>query len=140
VPMAAFGAAPGAQPAQAKAAQAKAAQARAGAPDIPQIVQRHPSQWFDSWDFPSGCPPMPGLRSVQASPGPGKVTLSWPDVGLGMRYDIYLQGPGRVPMTIAYHNGATIAGLQPGEYQATVVPVNFRKVTGTSAGVTFTIR
>jgi len=130
VPMAAFGAAPGAQPTQ----------ATAGAPDIPQIVQRHPSQWFDSWDFPSGCPPMPGLISVQASPGRGQVALSWPDVGLGMRYDIYLQGPGRVPMTIAYHNGATITGLPPGEYQATVVPVNFRKVTGTSAEVTFTVR
>jgi len=127
VPMAAFGAAQGPQ-------------ATAGAPDIPQIVQRHPSQWFDSWDFPSGCPPMPGLMSVQASPGRGQVTLSWPDVGLGMRYDVSLQGPGRVPMTIAYHNGATITGLAPGEYQATVVPVNFRKVTGTSAEVTFTVR
>jgi hypothetical protein len=130
VPMAAFGAAAGAQ----------APQAKAGTPDIPQIVQRHPSQWFDAWDFPSGCPPMPGLASVHARPGPGKVTLSWPDVGLGMRYYIYLQGPGGVPMRIAYHNGATITGLQPGDYQATVVPVNFRKVSGSSAAVTFTIR
>ena len=132
VPMAAFGAVPG--------AQAAAAQAKAGTPDIPQIVQRYPSQWFDAWAFPGGCPPIPGLASVHARPGRGKVTLSWPDVGLGMRYDIYLQGPGSTPMRIAYHNGATITGLQPGEYQATVVPVNFRKVTGTSAEVTFTIR
>jgi len=79
-------------------------------------------------------------EAAQASPGRGQVTLTWPDVGLGVRYYIYLQGPGGVPMTIAYHNGATITGLSPGEYQATVVPVNFRKVTGTSAEVTFTVR
>jgi predicted phage tail protein len=35
--------------------------------------------------------------------------------------------------------GATITGLQPGAYQATVVPVNFKQQTGRAATVTFTV-
>ena len=69
---------------------------------------------------------MPGLASVQARPGTGKVTLSWPDAGLGVHYRIYLQGPGEpgAAAATAYADRATITGLQPGKYQATVMPVN----------------
>ena len=85
---------------------------------------------------------MPGLASAQARPGTGKVTLSWPDAGLGLRYRVYLQGPGEpggTPVATASAAGATITGLQPGGYQATVVPVNFKKHTGPAAEVTFTV-
>jgi hypothetical protein len=133
VPLTAFGGNPGAH----------GNSARSGPQDDPQIVLRDPSQWFDAWNYPrGGCPPVPGLASVQARPGTGKVTLSWPDAGLGIGYRVYLQGPGEpggTPVATASAKGATITGLQPGRYQATVVPVNFKQRTGRAARVTFTI-
>jgi hypothetical protein len=133
VPLAAFGDNPGAY----------GNSARSGPQDDPRIVLRDPLQWFDAWDYPgTGCPPVPGLASVQAGPGTGKVTLNWPDAGLGIHYRVYLKGPGEpgsTPVATAYADGATITGLQPGGYQATVVPVNFKKKTGPAAGVTFTV-
>jgi len=133
VPLAAFGDHPGAH----------GNSARSGPQDDPRIVPRDPSQWFDAWDYPgTGCPPVLGLASVQATPGAGKVTLSWPDAGLGIHYRVYLQGPGEpggTPVVGAYANGATITGLQPGRYRATVVPVNSKKRTGSAAQVSFTV-
>ena len=132
VPLAAFG----------DNAGADVNSAVSGAPDDPRIVSRDASQWFDAWDYPDGCPPVPGLVSVQARPGAGKVTLSWPDAGLGVRYRVYLQGPGEpgdTPVATAYTDGATLSGLRPGDYQAKVVPVNFKKNTGPAAEVTFTV-
>jgi hypothetical protein len=133
VPLAAFGNNP----------SAHGNSARSGPQDDPRIVPRDPSQWFDAWDYPrGGCPPVPGLASVQARPGTGKVTLSWPDAGFGIGYRVYLQGPGEpggIPVATASAGGATITGLQPGRYQATVVPVNFKQRTGRAARVTFTI-
>ena len=69
-------------------------QAKSGAPGYPQIVQQNPSQWFDAWAYPDGCPPVPALASARARPGAGRVTLSWPDAGLRLRYHVYLRGPG----------------------------------------------
>jgi len=68
--------------------------------------------------------------------------LSWPDAGLGLRYRVYLQGPGQAgqaPAAATAADGATITGLQPGRYRATVVPVNFKQRTGRAARVTFTV-
>jgi hypothetical protein len=130
VPSAAFGAGPDRHP------------ATSAAPNYPRIVQRDPSQWFDAWGYPEGCPPAPGLASVRARPGTGKVTLSWPDAGLGVRYQIYLRGArdaGAIPAKTTYSRHVTIRGLQPGQYQATVVPVNFKHLTGAAAAVTFTV-
>ena len=79
---------------------------------------------------------------MRASAGSGQVRLSWPDAGLGVRYLIYLNGPGQPgdrPVTTAYHDGATLTGLRPGSYRARVVPVNFKQQTGQAAEVTFTI-
>jgi hypothetical protein len=133
VPRAAFGDNPGAH----------GNSARSGPQNDPRIAARNPSQWFDAWDYPGvGCPPVPGLASVQARPGTGKVTLSWPDAGLGIHYRVYLQGPGEsggTPVTTAYADGTTITGLSPGGYQARVVPVNFKKRTGRAAQVRFTV-
>ena len=132
VPMAAFG----------DVAGAHANLARSGPAGYPQIVQRNPSQWFDAWDYPDGCPPVPALASARARPGAGRVALSWPDAGLRLRYHVYLQGPGEAggaPVKITQKNGVTVTGLRPGDYQATVVPVNFKQQTGRAAKVTFTV-
>ena len=85
-----------------------------------------------------------GTRAdVGASPaGRRRVTLSWPDAGLRLRYHVYLRGPGEpgdAPVKITQRTGVTITGLQPGDYQATVTPVNFKKQTGRAATVTFTV-
>jgi hypothetical protein len=82
------------------------------------------------------------VTSVRASAGSGQVRLSWPDAGLGVRYLIYLRGPGQPgarPVTTAYQAGATLTGLRPGRYAARVVPANFRKYTGRGATATFTV-
>ena len=130
VPMTAFGAAP------------QANQGKGGPAGYPQIVQQNPSQWFDAWDYQDGCPPVPALASVRARPGAGRVALSWPDAGLRLRYHVYLQGPGEpggAPVKITQKTGATLTGLRPGDYQATVMPVNFKEQTGRAAKVTFTV-
>ena len=133
VPLAALGDNPG----------APGDSARSGPQDDPQLVPRNPSQWFDSWNYPrGGCPPVPGLTEVQARPGTGKVTLNWPDAGLGLSYRVYLQGPGESggsPVFTASADNTIITGLQPGSYLAKVVPVNFKNRTGPAARVTFRI-
>ena len=132
VPMAAFGAGAGAH----------ASQAKSGPAGYPQIVQQNPSQWFDAWSYADGCPPVPAVTSARARPAAGRVTLNWPDAGLRLRYHVYLRGPGEpgdAPVKITQKTGVTITGLQPGDYQATVMPVNFKKQTGRAAKVTFTV-
>jgi hypothetical protein len=134
VPMAALGDGAG--------AGAHASQARSGAPGYPQIVQQNPSQWFDAWSYQDGCPPVPAVASARARPAAGRVTLSWPDAGLRLRYHVSLQGPGEpggAPVKITQKNSVTITGLAPGDYQATVLPVNFKQQTGRAATVTFTV-
>ena len=130
VPLAAFG----------PAAQLR--MVRSGPPDDPGIARSNPAQWFDSWGLRHGCPNLPAVTSVRASAGSGQVKLSWPDAGLGVRYRVYLHGPGQSggsPVTTAYHDGATLTGLPPGRYVARVVPANFRRYTGRGAEVTFTV-
>ena len=130
VPLTVFGRHPGAH-----------VTAKSGPPYYPPIVKRDPSQWFDAWNYPGDCPPVPAVVSVRARPDSGQVTLSWPDAGLNIYYRVYLQGPGKpgdAPVTV-YADRATITGLRSGAYQATVVPVNFYKLTGPAAEVTFTV-
>ncbi|HJZ26876.1 MAG TPA: hypothetical protein VJ370_11440, partial [Streptosporangiaceae bacterium] len=131
VPLAAFGAKPVGN------------SATSGPQDDPRIVSQNPSQWFDAWDYPgTGCPPVPGLAPVTASVQAGKVTLTWPDAGLGLNYHVYLQGPGEpggTPVATASADSATITRLRPGRYLAKVVPVNFKKRPGRAAEVTFKI-
>ena len=129
VPLAAFG----------PAAQVRSV--RSGPSDDPGIARRNPAQWFASWGLRHGCPHIPAVTSVRASAGSGQVRLSWP-AGLGLRYLVYLKGPGQPgdsPVTTAYHDGATLTGLRPGSYVARVVPANLRKYQGRGAKVTFTV-
>jgi hypothetical protein len=113
--------------------------ATAAPSDYPPIVQQDPSQWFDAWQYPGDCPPVPRVISLQASTAPGKVTLSWPDAGLDIRYRVYLTGPGQAELKTVSAPAAVITGLPPGTYQAKVVPVNYYLRAGPAAEVTFTI-
>ena len=85
---------------------------------------------------------MPAVRSAQARPVTGQVTLSWPDAGLNISYRVWLQGPGepgQVPAAIVGTNSATVTGLRPGRFRAKVVAVNLYDRTGPAAEVTFTV-
>ncbi len=131
VPLAAFGARPDPH-----------VTAGSGPPDYPPIVHRDPAQWFDAWKYPGDCPPVPAVVSVRAAPGPGQVTLGWPDAGLDIDYRVYLRGPGErgdAPVASAQAGRATITGLRPGHYRAEVVPVNFYQRAGPAAEVAFTV-
>jgi hypothetical protein len=130
VPLAAFG------------PTAQVGSVQSGPSDDPEIAARNLAQWFDSWGLRHGCPHVPAVTSVRASAGSSGVSLSWLDVGLGLRYLVYLQGPGQPggsPVTTTYGDGAALTGLQPGSYVARVVPANFRKYAGQGAEVTFTV-
>ena len=116
--------------------------ASGGPPDYPPIVQRNPSQWFDAWSYPGDCPPVPAVRSVQARPGAGQVTVAWRGGGLNIRYRVYVYGPGepgKRPVATTSHPGTTITGLRAGRYRVKVEPVNFYGYAGPSGEVTFTI-
>jgi hypothetical protein len=121
-----------------------------GPADYPRVASRDPAQWFNEWDYPDGCPPVPGVRSVQARPRAGAVALSWPDAGLGVAYRVYVRPPGAagyllsstvgfVLSTTARNVSVTLSGLTPGKYLARVVPLNLRLDTGHVAQVAFTV-
>lgn len=109
----------------------------------PAITQRDPSQWFSGWAYQGGCPPVPGLLSVTAQTGSGTASLTWPDVGLGVRYRVYERSPpdaGYVLARTVPGPGTTLRGLRRGAtYQFLVVPVNARSGTGPGREVTVTI-
>jgi hypothetical protein len=122
----------------------------AGPPVYPTVASQDPSQWFDEWDYPSLCPPIPGLSTATATTQAGSVTLTWPDVGQGLAYLVYLRGLGArdyvlkhtVPWVLAVPDGSvttTLSGLRPGKYQAKVVPMNLTLKKGQAAVVTFTV-
>jgi hypothetical protein len=82
---------------------------------------------------------MTGLR---AKPQPGAVTLTWPDAGLGVRYQVYLLKPGTADLTLvttSRSDSTTITGLPAGTYLAKVVPANLHQGTGQPAEVSFSI-
>jgi hypothetical protein len=115
-----------------------AATTRAGPTDYPRITVQNPSQWFDEWKYPDGCPPVPAVTRVRAQPKSGAVTLSWPGAGLGLRYQVTVQGPGQKQVTVRA-DSATVSGLPAGTYLARVVPVNLKQQTGSGAQVSFVI-
>ena len=114
----------------------------AGPSDYPRIVPGDPGQWFNSFALSGGCPAVPSLAAVHAQPGSGKVTLRWPDAGLGVRYQVYLLGPGAQSyslVTTVRADGVTVSGLRAGSYQARVVPANLQHTTGQGAQTSFTV-
>ncbi len=98
-----------------------------------EVIQRHPTEWFDSLSFPAGCPPVPAVSHVTAQTGSGRVLLAWPSAGIGMRYQVYLssgsQGFEYVRMVSSPR--VTVTGLTSGvTYEFKVVPVNIRSGLG----------
>jgi hypothetical protein len=135
---------------QAPARGHSADEVTAGPTDYPQVAARDPDQWFNEWNYPDGCPPVPGLTAVSAAPRSGSVTLSWPDAGLGLAYLVYLRTPGTtgyvlkktVPWVLtdpAHPIVVTLSGLPAGRYQAKVVPLNLKILQGHAAQVAFQI-
>ena len=116
----------------------RGAATRSGPSGYPRIVPPDPRQWFDEWKYPDGCPPVPAVTRVRAQPKSGAVTLSWPGAGLGLRYQVTVQGPGQKQVTVRA-DSATVSGLPAGTYLARVVPVNLKQQTGSGAQVSFVI-
>ena len=106
----------------------------------PAITQQDPSQWFSSWAYPGGCPPVPGLVNLTVHTGPGTASLAWADAGLGVMYRVYERGPadaGYVRVRKVPGLGTTLTGLIRGAtYQFLVVPVNINFATGPGREVT----
>jgi hypothetical protein len=108
--------------------------------DYPGVAQRDPGQWFDSWSFPGGCPPVPAVTNLTARTRSGTVTLSWPDLGIGIRYRVYLLRPGAGSFALAttsYPSDVTLSGLGAGDYLAKVVPINSKRTSGAGAEIAF---
>jgi hypothetical protein len=114
---------------------------RAGATGYPQITMRNPSEWYDQWSYPGGCPPVPAVSGITARTSRGTARLTWPSPGIGLQYQVYLSGsanPG--PVRTVSSPQVTLTGLRSGvTYQVQVVPVNYYSATGPGAEITVRI-
>jgi hypothetical protein len=109
---------------------------RAGPYSYPQITMRNPSQWYNQWSYPGGCPPVPAVSRVTARAGPGMARLTWPSAGLGLEYQIYVAGGsgGFSRVRTVSSTSVTLTGLTRGAtYQFQVVPVNYYNSAGPGA-------
>lgn len=105
-------------------------------PGFLPIIQDHPDQWFNSWSFSGGCPPVPGLSHLTAHASAGRVRLAWPSAGIDMRYRVYFSAGSQAVENLrtVSSDGITITGLTSGgTYDFEVVPVNTRSSTGPPA-------
>jgi hypothetical protein len=115
---------------------------RAGPNIYPQITLRDPSQWYDQWSLPGGCPPVPGVSHVTAQTRRGAARLSWPSAGIGMQYQVYAAaGSGGFELVrTVYAPQVTLTRLTPGlTYQFQVVPRNYYADAGPGAEITVRI-
>lgn len=85
VPRSVFGAARG---------SADPVTAAAGPADYAQVAGQRHTAWFDSWIYRGGCPPMHAVRHVSATHTRTTIRVHWQALGPGVRYQIYLSGPG----------------------------------------------
>jgi hypothetical protein len=109
---------------------------QAGPYIYPQITMRNPSEWYNQWSYPDGCPPVPGVSRVTARAGPGMARLTWPSAGIGLQYAIYVAGGsgGFARVRTVSSNSVTLTGLTHGlTYQFQVVPVNYYNNAGPGA-------
>jgi hypothetical protein len=109
----------------------------------PPIVSEDPSQWFNGWAYPGGCPPVPANGSLSVRPVASSADVSWPAAGLGLRYRVYVRAPGAAGYSrvrTVRSTRTTLTGLTRGAtYQILVVPVNLLHQTGSGATATVTI-
>jgi hypothetical protein len=129
VPMSAFGGA---------SHRARGGVAAGAPPHYPAITQQDPAQWFSSWSFPDGCPPVPAVSGIIALAGDGDARLSWPSAGIGLRYRVYRRAAsGWVKVRTVWPAQITLTGLASGgTYEFEVVPVNIYSNTGQAGYVT----
>jgi len=122
----------------------------AGTSSNTDVISKTPSQWFNQWLYPDSCPPVPAMNSVTAKPGDGRVTLSFPDIGLGLAYRVYVKKAGaadyKLEITTKWDLGfepnrevVKLAGVSPGTYQIKVVPLDVNNFTGKGETVTVTV-
>ena len=111
-------------------------------PRYPAITQQDPAQWFSAWSFPGGCPPVPAVSGVTAQASGGAARLSWPSMGLGLRYRVYMQSASGawVKVRTVWPPRIAVTGLIRGlTYQFEVTAVNIWASTGPAGYVTVRI-
>ncbi|HZB33782.1 MAG TPA: fibronectin type III domain-containing protein [Streptosporangiaceae bacterium] len=102
----------------------------------PSIVRRQPSQWFHTWNYPEGCPPVPAVSGVTAtSNSPGTLTLSWRDAGSDVAYRVYRRPAGSrgdfILVRTVTTPGVTLDGLTSGKrYEWRIRPINWKNHSG----------
>jgi hypothetical protein len=110
-----------------------------GEPPAPSLVLRHPAEWFNTWNYPEGCPPVPGVAAATAaSTAPGTLTLSWRSAGSDVAYRVYRRPAGSharftLVRTVSEPT-VTVDGLASGRrYEWRIVPVNWKNRPGPAA-------
>ncbi len=116
----------------------------AGPSPYPPITRKDPGQWFNGWAYQGGCPPVPAVYDVAARQDKGTLWLEWPNMGLGLRYRVYVRriGDPRYGFSRTISSPAiTLTGLSHGKtYKIRVVAVNLRQHAGPGAVATVTMQ
>lgn len=115
--------------------------AAAGPASYRPSAGQHDPRWFDSWDYHGGCPPLHAVRHVSVTHADGRTAVHWQALGPGVRYQIYLRGPGGryVLVRTATRASVIFSNLKPGSrYEVLIVPVNRRQWTGHGRRVVIT--
>jgi len=113
----------------------------AAGPAVYMPAGQHAPKWYDSWSYRGNCPPMHAVRHISLTRTSNTVTLHWRSLGAGVRYQIFLGGPGSGYMLIRTASGpsVTLSHLTPGsQYRVLIVPQNKRQRTGQGRKVVFT--
>jgi hypothetical protein len=105
-------------------------------PPYTPLVRQNPGQWYNTWNYPRGCPPVPPVTGVQAvSTEPGTLTLSWRNAGADVSYRVYRRPAGaRTPASLVRTvstPGVTLEGLESGKrYEWRIQPINWKDHPG----------
>jgi hypothetical protein len=105
----------------------------------PSFVRQHPSQWFNTWNYPEGCPPVPAVPGVTASStAPGTLSLNWRSAGSDVVYRVYRRPAGSdsafaLVRTVSTPS-VTFDGLTSGKrYEWRIRPMNSKDHAGPDA-------
>jgi hypothetical protein len=113
----------------------------AAGPAVYMPSGRRAPKWYYSWNYRGGCPPMHAVRHISVTHTGHTVALRWQSLGAGVRYQIFLGGPGSgyVLIRTASKPSVTLSHLtRAGQYQVLIVPENKRERTGQGRKVVFT--
>jgi hypothetical protein len=114
--------------------------ASAGPPlPSPFPASGHQPQWFDSWTYRGGCPPLSPVAGLTAVRAGATIQVHWHALGPGVRYEVYLRPLGGAyarPHTTS-RDSITLSGLTGGtRYQVRVVPENIHHHPGPGTTIT----